>query len=156
MTGAEDAATGLADAKAREVRASFLRQGLMRTIGATMTDIAPGTCTIELPFSEAVSQQQGFFHGGIIATLADNAGGYAALSLMPMGSEVVTLEYKVNFLRPAAGERLIAVGAVLRAGRSVTVTRVDVTIEQGNRRVLCAALQQSIMATPTALGGANA
>ena len=149
----EDTAAGLSNDKTREVHASFARQGLMRTIGATLTDLAPGRCTIELPFADAVSQQQGFFHGGIVATLADNAGGFAAQSLMPLGSEVVTLEYKVNFLRPAAGTRLIAVGAVLRAGRTVTVTRVDVSIEQGDRRVLCAALQQSIMASPAALGG---
>ena len=143
----------LSDDKAAEVLASFARQGLMRSIGATLAEIAPGRCTIELPFAEALGQQQGFFHGGIVASLGDNAGGYAALSLMPLGSECVTLEYKVNFLRPAAGERLIAAGSVLRAGRTVTVTRVDVFIEQGARRVLCAALQQSIMASPKALGG---
>ena len=145
--------TDLSDAKRREVEASFARQGLMRTIGAVLTEVAPGRCVIDLPFSDAVGQQQGFFHGGIIAAVGDNAGGYAALSLMPENSEVVTLEYKVNFLRPAAGERLVAEGTVLRAGRQVTVTRVDVLIVQGRRRVLCAALQQSLMASPKALGG---
>jgi uncharacterized protein (TIGR00369 family) len=68
---------------------------------------------------------------------------------MPVGSEVVTLEYKVNFLRPAAGDRLLAEGSVLRAGRSVTVTRVDVFVEADGRRSLCAALQQSIMRAPS-------
>jgi uncharacterized protein (TIGR00369 family) len=92
-----------------------------------------------------VSQQQGFFHGGTIGAVADTAGGYAALSLLPVGSEVVTLEYKINFLRPAAGDRLLAEGSVLRAGRSVTVTRIDVFVEAGGRKSLCAALQQSIM-----------
>lgn len=134
----------MADA-AERVRESFARQGLMRAIGASLTDLAPGRCTIALPFSDAVSQQQGFFHGGIIGAIADTAGGYAALSLLPPGSEVVTLEYKINFLRPAAGQRLVAEGSVLRAGRSVTVTRVDVFIEADGERRLCAALQQSIM-----------
>ena len=143
----------LTETKVREIRNSFARQGLMRTVGAVLAEVAAGRCAIELPFSEAVSQQQGFFHGGIIAAVGDNAGGYAALSLMPEASEVVTLEYKVNFLRPALGERLVAEGVVLRSGRQVTVTRVDVMIVQGHRRVLCAALQQSLMASPKALGG---
>ncbi len=146
-------ATPLTPTKLAEVHASFARQGLMRLVGASLTEVAPGRCTIELPFSEIVSQQQGFFHGGIIAAVGDNAGGYAALSLMSEGSEVVTLEYKVNFLRPAAGERLVAEALVLRAGRQVTVARIDVSIVQGDRRVLCAALQQSLMASPKALGG---
>jgi uncharacterized protein (TIGR00369 family) len=96
-------------------------------------------------FSERVGQQQGFFHGSVIGAVADTAGGYAALSLLPIGSEVVTLEYKVNFLRPAVGDRLMADASVLRAGRSVTVTRVDVFVEARGHRSLCAALQQSIM-----------
>ena len=153
MSEAPPSEAPLGDAKLAEVHASFARQGLMRAFGATLTQVSPGRCTIELPFSEAVSQQQGFFHGGIIAAVGDNAGGYAALSLMPEGSEVVTLEYKVNFLRPAAGERLVAEGLVLRAGRQVTVTRIDVAIVQGHRRALCAILQQSLMASPKALGG---
>lgn len=136
---------GLAPEKEAEVRASFARQGLMRGIGAALTALAPGRCTLELPFSDAVGQQQGFFHGGIIGALADTAGGYAAMTLLPPGSEVLTLEYKINFLRPAAGERLVAEGTVLRAGRSVSVTRVDVHVAAGVRLLLCAALQQSIM-----------
>ncbi len=150
-----DDAADLADDKAAEVRASFQRQGLFRALGATMTHLAPGLCTLELPFCDAVSQQQGFFHGGIIGALADSAGGYAAFSLMPPGGEILTLEYKINFLRPGAGERLVAAGTVLRAGRTVTITRVDVTIVQPSRSVLCAAMQQSVMAAPAALGGAH-
>jgi uncharacterized protein (TIGR00369 family) len=131
--------------KEAEVRASFARQGLMRGIGAALTTLAPGHCRIELPFSEGVGQQQGFFHGGIIGALADSAGGYAALTLFPLSSEVLTLEYKVSFLRPAEGERLVAGGTVLRAGRSVSVTRVDVHVLAGGQWTLCAALQQSLM-----------
>jgi len=134
--------------KEREVRASFARQGLMAAIGAVMAELTPGACTLVLPFSDAVGQQHGFFHGGIVGALADSAGGYAALSLAPLESEVVTLEYKVNFLRPAAGQRLVAMGTVLRAGRSVTVARADVFIERDGARVLCATILQSIMAPP--------
>ena len=130
------------------MRASFARQGLMRAIGAELATLGPGRCAVQVPFSEEVSQQHGFFHGGVIGAVADTAGGYAALSLLPVGSEVVTLEYKVNFLRPAAGDRLLAEGSVLRAGRSVTVTRVDVFVEAHGRKRLCAALQQSIVQAP--------
>ena len=134
--------------KAGEVRASFARQGLMRAIGAELSALEPGRCTVEVPFSEGVGQQQGFFHGGAIGAAADTAGGYAALTLLPVGSEVVTLEYKVNFLRPALGDRLVAEGSVLRAGRSVSVTRVDVFVEAGGRSSLCAALRRSIVRAP--------
>ena len=130
------------------MRASFARQGLMRAIGAELAILGPGRCAVEVPFSETVGQQHGFFHGGVIGAVADTAGGYAALSLLPVGSEVVTLEYKVNFLRPAAGDRLLAEGSVLRAGRSVTVTRVDVYVEAHGRKSFCAALQQSIVQAP--------
>ncbi len=131
--------------KEDEVRASFARQGLMRAIGAELVALAPGRCTLELPFSDAVGQQRGFFHGGVVGALADTAGGYACLTLLPPGSEVLSLEYKINFLRPAAGRRLVAEGTVLRAGRSVAVARVDVHVvaEDGDGRALCAALQQS-------------
>ena len=145
MTGGPIGPEGLSAEKDSEVRASFARQGLMRAIGAELTILGPGICTVEVPFAENVGQQRGFFHGGMIGAVGDTAGGYAAYSLMPVGSEVVTLEYKVNFLRPAAGDRLLAEGSVLRAGRSVTVTRVDVFVEADGRKSLCAALQQSIM-----------
>ncbi len=139
----------LKEEQAQAVRASFARQGLMRTIGAQITALETGRCVIELAFSPEVSQQHGFFHGGIVGAMADSAGGYAAMSMMPAASDVVTLEYKMNFLRPAAGEVLIAIGTVLRAGRSVTVTRADVFIISGGERRLCAAMQQSIMAAPS-------
>ena len=127
------------------VRSSFARQGLMRSIGADLIELAVGHCAIALPFAENVSQQHGFFHGGIIGAVADSAGGYAALSCAPPGSEVLTLEYKINFLRPAVGERLVARASVLRAGRTVAATRVDVTVGVEGQEVLCAALQQSIV-----------
>jgi uncharacterized protein (TIGR00369 family) len=145
MTRERTGPEGLSGEMESEARANFARQGLMRAIGAELAALGPGRCTVQVAFSESVGQQQGFFHGGVIGAVADTAGGYAALSLLPVGSEVVTLEYKINFLRPAAGDRLVAEGSVLRAGRSVMVTRVDVFVEARGRRSLCAALQQSIM-----------
>jgi uncharacterized protein (TIGR00369 family) len=151
MTGKETPTRpdALSAEKESEVRASFARQGLMQMIGAEMASLGLGRCSIAVPFSERVGQQQGFFHGGLVGAVADSAGGYAALSLLPLGSEVVTLEYKVNFLRPAAGDRLVAEGSVLRAGRSVSVTRIDVFVEASGQRSICAALQQSIMRAPS-------
>ena len=88
---------------AEAIRASFARQGMMRTLGIRLGEIAPGRVVLELPFGETVGQQQGMFHGAAIGAIGDVAGGYAALSLMPAGSEVVTVEYKINFVRPAKG-----------------------------------------------------
>ena len=138
--------------KEREVRSSFARQGLMRLLGAEMRALGLGRCTVALPFADKVAQQHGFFHGGVVGAIGDNAGGYAALTMLPLGMEVVTLEYKVNFLKPAAGELLVAEGTVLRAGRSVIVSRVDIFIETAGRRNHCAALQQSLMPAPAAPG----
>ena len=150
MSGKDQPAAALVAGKEAEVGASFARQGLMQGIGAALAELGPGRCRIELPFSDLVGQQQGFFHGGIIGAVADTAGGYAALTLLPADSEVLTLEYKINFLRHAAGARLAAEGMVLRSGRSVTVTRVDVHVLVGDRMVLCVALQQSTMHAPGA------
>jgi uncharacterized protein (TIGR00369 family) len=148
-----DIGADLGDERRREVLASFARQGFLRNMGARITALTAGKCVIELPFSDAVAQQQGLFHGGAIGAVADTAGGYAAMTLMPAGADVLTMEYKVNFLRPAAGEALVAEGEVLRAGRSVTVTRVEVHARDGERRILCAAIQQSVMRAPIRKGG---
>lgn len=124
------------------VHASFEASGMMQGIGARIVELRAGLCAIELPFSPRVAQQHGFFHGGAIGTLADTAGGYAAMTTVPIGTDVLTLEYKINFLRPATGRLLVAKGEVLRAGRSVIVTRVDVFDE--DQRV-CAVMQQTIV-----------
>jgi len=128
-----------------ELRASFASQGLLRTLGAQLQEVSVGRCVIEVPFSPAVTQQNGYFHGGVVGALADTAGGYAALTVLPAGVDILTLEYKINFLRPALGDRIVAEAHVLKAGRSVTVTRVDVYAERNGERHLCAAAQQSIM-----------
>lgn len=122
--------------------ASFGRQGVLLGMGGQMASLGIGRCTLELPFGDAVAQQHGFFAGGAIGTLADVAGGYAAMSVAPAGHDVLTLEYKINFLRPATGSLVTAEGVVLKAGRSVIVTRVDVFDAE---RRLCAAMQQSIV-----------
>jgi len=127
------------------IRASFSRQGMMRGLGARLGEIAPGQVAIELPYGEAVGQQQGLFHGGAIGAIGDIAGGYAALSLMPAGSEVVTVEYKINFIRPAKGGLLRAEGQVLRAGRSMTIARIDVSQVDGHQTVAVALLQATYM-----------
>jgi len=108
------------------VRASFRRQRIMATIGAALTRVIPGDVEIELPFRDDLVQQHGYVHGGIIAAIADSACGYAALSLSPAGAEVLTVEYKINFLAPARGERFVARGRVIRAGRTVSVCEGEV------------------------------
>ena len=108
------------------VRESFARQSLMSTIGAGLTRVAPGEVTIELPFRDGFAQQNGFLHAGIVTAIADTACGYAALTLMPAGKEVLSVEFKLNLLAPAVGERFTAAATVLRAGRTLTVVRADV------------------------------
>jgi uncharacterized protein (TIGR00369 family) len=128
------------------VRASFAKQGFLAKIGTTLVEVTPGSATLSVTYSADISQQQGFFHGAVIGALGDCAGGYAALSLMPAGSEVVTVEYKVNFLKPAVGERLTATAKVLRAGRSLTIAQADVyTTDADGYRIPVAAVQGTFM-----------
>lgn len=122
----------------RRVRESFARQTIMETIGATMTRVAPGETEITLVVSPGVLQQHGFVHAGIVSTIADSAAGYAALSLMPKGAGVLTAEFKINLMAPAAGERLIAHGRVVKAGRTLTVAQAEVEAEaaDGGRKTV--------------------
>src|SRR5215471_11016303 len=101
----------------QRIRESFARQGLMRTLGALLESIEPGSVTITCGVGEGLTQQHGLFHGGVVASLVDVACGYAALSVMPSEREVLTVEFKVHFLKPAKTERMIAVGQVIQAGR---------------------------------------
>jgi uncharacterized protein (TIGR00369 family) len=133
---------------AAAVRESFGRQGLMQTLGAHVVTIEPGLCVIEMAYTPGVSQQQGYFHGGAIGAIADNAAGYAAYSLMPAGSEILTVEYKINLIRPAVPPTLRAEGRVLRAGKTLTVCRADVYhMKDGAPGGLeaCALLQSTLM-----------
>ncbi|HYH86287.1 MAG TPA: PaaI family thioesterase [Pyrinomonadaceae bacterium] len=107
------------------VRASFKRQRVMETIGAELMKIAPGEVEIALPFRADLTQQNGYLHAGIVAAIVDSACGYAAMSLTPAGGEVLSIEFKLNLLSPAAGESFVARGRVKRAGRNVTVCTGD-------------------------------
>ena len=132
-------------AYAERVRTSFQRQNVMALIGAQLSRIAPGECEIRLPYDPRLAQQHGYFHGGIIGTIADSAGGYAAFTLMPADSSVLTVEYKMNLLAPGDGDLLIARGRVMKPGRTLVVTSVDVTVRKGRRETPCAALLQTVM-----------
>jgi uncharacterized protein (TIGR00369 family) len=127
------------------VRASFSRQSIMTTLGASLTRIAPGEVEITLPFADHILQQHGFVHAGAVATIADSAAGYAGLTLMPQGAGVLTAEFKINLLAPAKGERLIAQGRVIKAGRSLTIAEADVFAEDGPTRKHAARLTATLM-----------
>jgi uncharacterized protein (TIGR00369 family) len=132
-------------AYAERVQSSFDRQQAMKLLGAKLARLAPGECDIELPFKAELTQQHGYFHGGIIGTIADSAGGYSAFTLMPEDSSVLTVEYKMNLLAPGDGELLIARGHVLKSGRTLVVSRVDVVVVKGGRETLCATLLETLM-----------
>ena len=130
------------------VRESFARQGAMAHLGAELLHVAPGHVEVGLRFRPEVSQQHDYFHGGIIATIADNAGGYAAHSLMPAGAGVLTVEFKISLMAPARGERLVARGRVKRPGRTLTVTEVDVIAVADGVETLCATMLQTLIRLP--------
>lgn len=119
----------------RDVRASFAKQGALRLLGATMTHVGDGACTITVDYRDELGQQDGFFHAGVLATLGDSAGGYAAHSLMPPGSRVLATEFKFNFLRPARGQRAVAEARVVKPGRTLTVSQIDIWVERDGGRV---------------------
>lgn len=124
----------------RRVRQSFERQHVMKLIGASLRRVEPGAVDIVLTFREDLTQQNGYIHAGIITTLADSACGYAAYTLMPADSEVLSVEFKVNLLRPAGGELFVAEGRVLKAGKTLTVTRCDVYGKTGEESKLVATM----------------
>lgn len=127
-------------------RASFNKQGFMHYLGARITTLRPGFVEIEVPFSESLSQQHGYFHGGVVATLADVASGYAAFSLLDPDASNVTVEFKLNLLAPAEGERLIARGSVIKPGKTLTVCQSNVFT--GAKEKLCATALATFMALP--------
>jgi uncharacterized protein (TIGR00369 family) len=138
--------TDAADPKfADRVRESFDRQNVMHLIRATLPVIEHGRTEIHLPHWEGIEQQHGFVHGGIVGTIADSAAGYAAMTLVPASASVLTVEYKLNFVAPADGERLIARGQVVRPGRTLIVTRAEVLSVNDGKETLCALMQQTII-----------
>ncbi len=128
------------------IRESFDRQGMMTTLGAALSGIAPGSVTITAPIRPEGSQQHGFAHAGMTFALGDSAAGYSALTTMPDGAEVLTAEMKINLVAPADGVRLVATGEVVKPGRRLVVTRAQVETEYADgTRKLVAVLQGTMV-----------
>ena len=117
----------------------------MALLGATMEGVQPGRVEIALAFRPDLSQQHGFFHAGVISTIADSAGGYAGFTLFPPDAAVMTVEFKINLIAAADGERAVAVGEVIRSGRTLTICRLDAWVEKQGGRVHCATGMQTLM-----------
>ena len=127
------------------VRAGFEEQQLMKTIGAGLTRVVPGEVWIEMPFNTAFTQQDDFLHAGVITSIVDSACGFAAYTLMNSSARVLSVEYKVNLLRPAAGETFIAVGRVIKPGRTLTVCSGEVTAASAGEQTPIAVMQATMM-----------
>lgn len=130
---------------AERVRGSFALQGAMATIGATLGEIAPGRVVIELPWQQALTQQHGFLHAGMVAAALDSACGYAASTLMPADAGVLTIEFKINLLAPAQGTRFRMEGTVLKPGRTITVTEGRAFALHEGREKLVATMGATLM-----------
>jgi uncharacterized protein (TIGR00369 family) len=127
------------------VRESFARQGLMKHLGAEIVELTAGRVVIRVPFREELTQQHNYFHAGVSGAIADSACGYAAYSLMPADSSVLTVEYKLNLLAPADGDRLTARARVLRSGKTLKICAADVYAEKKGDEVHCATMLATIM-----------
>jgi uncharacterized protein (TIGR00369 family) len=127
------------------IRSSFARQGLMATFGAVLGPVSPGAVEISVRPSVGISQQHGFVHGGAVSAVADTAAGYAALSVMPAGTGVLTTEFKINLIAPAAGDRIIARGRVVKAGRTLVLAQTEVFAEAAGQEKLIALLTATLM-----------
>jgi uncharacterized protein (TIGR00369 family) len=130
------------ESKARE---SFARQGAMGLIGATLVNLRPGYCEIQVPWRADLSQQHGYFHAGIISTAVDTAGGYAGFTLMPPNTSVLSVEFKLNLLSPGDGELLIATGEVIKSGKTLVITRGEAYVVKGDKTTHCSTMQQTLM-----------
>jgi uncharacterized protein (TIGR00369 family) len=129
----------------KRVRSSFAKQGLMSTLGATLGSVSPGFVEIAMRPDPAISQQHGFVHAGALSAIADTAAGYAALSLMPPGTGVLTTGFKINLVAPALGDRILARGKVVKAGRTLTLAQTEVFSERGGQEKLVALLTATLM-----------
>ncbi len=134
---------------AARVRQSFSEQAIMQTIGAVLVGVEPGRVQIELPYQPGLTQQDGFIHAGVSATIMDSACGYAAFSLMPRTARVLTIEFKTNLLAPAAGDSFCAVGKVRKPGRSVFVEGAELYAQSDNSNKLVASMTATLMALQT-------
>jgi uncharacterized protein (TIGR00369 family) len=131
---------------AERVQASFDRQLFMKTVGARLASVERGQVTIEWLFNNNLTQQHGFLHAGVVAAVVDSACGYAALTMMPPGVAVLSVEFKVNLLKPAAGSQFRAIGKVIRAGRTLTVCSGEVVAQLDGKETVIAIMQATMMA----------
>lgn len=129
----------------QRVRDSFRRQGLMSHLGATLSEIRHGLVSVQMPFRPELSQQHGYFHAGGTSAIADSAGGYAAFTLFPEFSSVLTVEFKINLLNPALGDKLEALGKVIKAGKTLTICQLEVFADSADGRTLVAIGQQTLI-----------
>ena len=129
----------------QKVKESFDRQQFMHFINAELVDVQPGYCEIHVPYNKNLTQQHGFFHAGIVSTLADNAAGYAAFSLMAEDASILTVEFKLNLMSPGDGELLIGRSNVLKYGRTLTICRSEVFVVKNGVEKLCAAAQSTLI-----------
>ncbi len=130
------------------IRGSFARQRFMLNIGASLKEVGPGFVEIHLPYSKELTQQHGFFHGGLIGTIADNAGGFSSFTLMKETDSILTVEFKLNIMAPANGELLISRGRVIRPGRQISVAGADVFIVRNGEESICATMLGTFMTMP--------
>ena len=129
-----------------EVKESFIKQTIMTLIGGELTRVEPGVIEISLPYRADLTQQHGYVHAGIITTIADSACGYAAYTLMPPGSDVLAVEFKVNLMRPAKGETFVARAEVVKSGRTLTVVKAEVhALSSGGKSEIVAIMQGTMM-----------
>jgi uncharacterized protein (TIGR00369 family) len=145
MTNATESLTAEVAALMQE---TFARQGAMTALQARLTNMAPGSCEITVPMSAAATQQHGYFHGGVIGTVADVAGGFAGMTVLLPTHECLSAEFKINFVAPAIGQALIGRGKVVKAGKTLVVASAEIfTVNDGVEK-LCAIMQQTLFALP--------
>jgi uncharacterized protein (TIGR00369 family) len=138
--------TALDPDRAAQLQASMSEQGMLLHLGAAMTWVEAGEVEITLPFSERVTQQHGYFHGAAVTSVVDSACGYAAMTLLEPGVEVLSIEFKVNFMAPAQGTQIRAVGRVVKSGRRISICEGDVyAVDRDGAPVHCARMLTSIM-----------
>lgn len=130
------------------IAANFAAQGLMATLGAQLVLVAPGEVQIALRPRPELSQQHGYIHAGALTSVLDSACGYAALSVAPLGLDVLTVEFKINFVRPAVADRFVAIGRVVKAGKTLTVCQGEVIGERGSEQDAIAVMQATIINVP--------
>lgn len=132
------------------IQANFDRSGLLIHMNASLGEVVPGRVHIHLPYSSSVTQHLGYFHAGATTTIADAAGGFAGITLAPANHTVLSIEFKTNLLAPGQGESLEAIGKVIRAGRTITVTQVDVYALKAGEKKQIAIMQQTLINVPKA------